>query len=117
MSFKSRAFASALRHTIGRRRSRGSSFITPISPASAALKLARRLVGPPPSKVAGKRPKANPANDTPAAEVGHGLPAYCLTCRAMRDMSNPSHVTMKNGQLATRGICPVCGTQMYRVKP
>ena len=71
MSFKSRAFASALRHTVGRRRSRRSSFVTPISPASAALKLARRLVGPPPSKAAGKRAKTKRPDDTAGAQVGH----------------------------------------------
>jgi RNase P subunit RPR2 len=41
--------------------------------------------------------------------------AYCLKCRAMREMRNPSQVTMKNGKPATRGTCPVCGTQMYRI--
>jgi hypothetical protein len=43
MSYKSRAFASAARHTLGRNRKRGSPYITPVSPASAAMKLVRWL--------------------------------------------------------------------------
>jgi hypothetical protein len=30
-------------------------------------------------------------------------------------MQNAQQVTMKNGKPATRGKCPVCGTQMYRI--
>jgi hypothetical protein len=70
MSFKSRAFASALRHTIGRRRSRGSSFVTPISPASAALKLARRLVGPLPLKSRESAQKPTPQTTLPPQRLG-----------------------------------------------
>ena len=30
-------------------------------------------------------------------------------------MKNPKSVTMKNGRPATKGICPTCGTKMYRI--
>jgi hypothetical protein len=30
-------------------------------------------------------------------------------------MQGAAQVTMKNGKPATRGKCPVCGTQMYRI--
>jgi hypothetical protein len=30
-------------------------------------------------------------------------------------MKDPQQVTMKNGKPATKGTCPVCGTQMYRI--
>jgi hypothetical protein len=41
--------------------------------------------------------------------------AYCLKCRAKREMRNARQVTLKNGRPATQGICPVCGTKMYRI--
>lgn len=43
------------------------------------------------------------------------MQAYCLKCRTQREMQNPQNVTMRNGKPATRGKCPVCGTQMYRI--
>lgn len=46
---------------------------------------------------------------------GDQMQAYCLKCRTQREMQNPQNVTMKNGKPATRGKCPVCGTQMYRI--
>jgi len=30
-------------------------------------------------------------------------------------MKNPKSVTMKNDRPATKGICPTCGTKMYRI--
>ena len=41
--------------------------------------------------------------------------AYCVKCKAKREMENPKQVTMKNGRKATKGTCPVCGTGMYRI--
>jgi RNase P subunit RPR2 len=41
--------------------------------------------------------------------------AYCLKCRAKREMRNPQRVTLKNGRPATKGTCPSCGTAMYRI--
>lgn len=41
--------------------------------------------------------------------------AYCVKCRAKRDMQNEEKVTMKNGKPATKGKCPVCGTGMYKI--
>jgi Zn finger protein HypA/HybF involved in hydrogenase expression len=43
------------------------------------------------------------------------MEAYCLKCRTKREMQGAQQVTMKNGKPATRGKCPVCGTQMYRI--
>ena len=43
------------------------------------------------------------------------MEAYCLKCREKREMQNAESVTMKNGKPATRGKCPTCGTQMYRI--
>ena len=43
------------------------------------------------------------------------MQGYCVKCRAKREMRNPQEVTMKNGNKATKGICPVCGTKMFRI--
>ncbi len=41
--------------------------------------------------------------------------AYCVKCKAKRDMQNEQQVTMKNGRKAAKGTCPVCGTGMYKI--
>ena len=41
--------------------------------------------------------------------------AYCVKCKAKREMKNPQKVTMKNGKKATQGVCPVCGTKIFRI--
>jgi len=43
------------------------------------------------------------------------MQAYCVKCKAKREMAKPAKVTMKNGRAATKGTCPVCGTGMYRI--
>ncbi len=43
------------------------------------------------------------------------MQAYCVKCRAKKEMRNPKSITMKNGKLATQGICPTCGTKMFRI--
>jgi hypothetical protein len=41
--------------------------------------------------------------------------AYCVKCKAKRDMKNEKQVTMKNGRNATSGICSVCETKMFKI--
>lgn len=41
--------------------------------------------------------------------------AYCVKCRASREIKNPTQVTLKNGRPATQGACPVCGTKVFRI--
>ena len=43
------------------------------------------------------------------------MQAYCMKCRAKREMKDSKSVTMKNGRPATQGVCPVCGTKMFRI--
>jgi hypothetical protein len=43
------------------------------------------------------------------------MQAYCVKCRAKREMKNARQITMKNGKPATQGVCPVCGTKMFRI--
>ncbi|HOT23700.1 MAG TPA: DUF5679 domain-containing protein [Thermoleophilia bacterium] len=41
--------------------------------------------------------------------------AYCVKCRAKRVMKDEKQVTMKNGKPATQGVCPTCGTKMFKI--
>ena len=41
--------------------------------------------------------------------------AYCVKCKAKKDMKNAKAITMKNGKPATQGACPTCGTKMFRI--
>jgi len=43
------------------------------------------------------------------------MDAYCLKCKAKREISSPAQVTFTNGRQATRGTCPVCGTRVFRI--
>lgn len=43
------------------------------------------------------------------------MEAYCVKCRAKREIKNPRAITMKNGKPATRGVCPTCGTSVFRI--
>jgi len=43
------------------------------------------------------------------------MQAYCVKCRAKREMKNAKAITMKNGKPATQGVCPTCGTKMFRI--
>jgi Zn finger protein HypA/HybF involved in hydrogenase expression len=41
--------------------------------------------------------------------------AYCVKCKAKRDMLDEQKVEMKGGREAMQGKCPVCGTKMFRI--
>ena len=43
------------------------------------------------------------------------MQAYCLKCRAHRDINNAQQVTLKNGRPATRGKCSVCCSTVFRI--
>jgi hypothetical protein len=38
-----------------------------------------------------------------------------MKCKIKVGMKNSQAVTMKNGKPATTGICPKCGTKLYRI--
>jgi len=42
---------------------------------------------------------------------------YCVKCKAKRKISNPQQVKMANGRPALKGVCPVCGTGMFKILP
>ncbi len=43
------------------------------------------------------------------------MEAYCFKCRAKREIKDPVQVTLKNGKPAIQGVCPVCGTKVFRI--
>ena len=43
------------------------------------------------------------------------MQGYCMKYRAKREIKNPQAVTLKNKRPATQGVCPVCGTKIFRI--
>ena len=43
------------------------------------------------------------------------LEAYCVKCKEKREMDSAEAVFTKTGTPATRGVCSVCGTKMFRM--
>ena len=43
------------------------------------------------------------------------LQAYCMKDRKKVEIKNPRAITMKNGRPATQGVCPICGTKVFRI--
>jgi DNA-directed RNA polymerase subunit RPC12/RpoP len=41
--------------------------------------------------------------------------AYCVKCKAKVEMKSPQETTMKSGMKAMKGICPKCGTKVFRI--
>jgi hypothetical protein len=41
--------------------------------------------------------------------------AYCMKCRTKREIKNPKSVVLKNKRPAIQGVCPVCGTKLFRI--
>lgn len=40
--------------------------------------------------------------------------AYCVKCKAKKEIKDESTVTTKNGRKALKGTCPDCGRGMYK---
>ena len=43
------------------------------------------------------------------------MEGYCVKCKAKRMMNNATEITMKNGKPAVQGVCPTCGTKMFKI--
>src|SRR5215813_6022133 len=41
--------------------------------------------------------------------------AYCVKCKTKRDISHAQAVYTQNGAPGTKGVCPVCGTTLFRM--
>ncbi len=40
---------------------------------------------------------------------------YCVKCRKKVEIKDAKRITMKNGKPATQGVCPGCGTKVFRI--
>lgn len=40
---------------------------------------------------------------------------YCVKCKAKKEIANAVEEVMKNGRKAIKGICPTCGTVMFKI--
>ena len=47
--------------------------------------------------------------------MGSVMEAYCVKCKAKREMLDPQPVFTATGMPATAGRCPVCGTKLFRM--
>jgi len=43
------------------------------------------------------------------------MEAYCMKCKAKREIGKPEAVFTSTGTPATQGLCPVCGTKQFRM--
>ena len=41
--------------------------------------------------------------------------AYCMKCKKKVEIRNARQITLKNGRPATQGVCPGCGTKVFRI--
>ena len=75
--------------------------------------------------VVARKRRLVPAPDLPTEEdmAKSGKPpmapdeGYCVKCKAKRKISNAQEVKMANGRPALKGVCPVCGTGMFKILP
>ena len=64
----------------------------------------------------GRRPGPPPETPGVSRKGGDGMAeAYCVKCKAKREVKNAQHITMKNGKPALQGTCPVCGTKVFKI--
>lgn len=54
-------------------------------------------------------------NGNDSEQQDETMQAYCIKCRTRREMKDVKVITLKNGRPASQGICPSCGTKMFRV--
>ena|ERR1700674_2011746 len=59
---------------------------------------------------------APPAVDEHPPVVARLVEGYCLRDREMVEMVNPQPVALRNGKLATVGVCPRCGTTICKIE-
>jgi endogenous inhibitor of DNA gyrase (YacG/DUF329 family) len=43
------------------------------------------------------------------------MQAYCMKCKKKVKIKNPKAITMKNKRPAIQGVCPICGTKVFRI--
>jgi hypothetical protein len=62
-------------------------------------------------------PVKEPENTTDVQKEAESLliEAYCVKCKKKTQVRDAHEVTMKNGRIAIRGTCAVCGTNLHRM--
>jgi len=40
---------------------------------------------------------------------------YCVKCKAKNEIVHAVEEVMKNGRKAIKGVCPTCGTVMFKI--
>ena len=40
---------------------------------------------------------------------------YCVKCKEKREIKDAQSIVMKNGRPATQGLCPTCGTKIFKI--
>ena len=58
---------------------------------------------------------AGPSRGGPLTPRTMTVEAYCVKCKAKRDMKDPKENIMANGRKAMKGTCPTCGTGMFKI--
>lgn len=68
-------------------------------------------------EVSNPLPVQEPENTTDVQEEAESLlvEAYCVRCKKKTQVRNAHEVTMKNGRIAIRGTCTVCGANLHRM--
>ena len=41
--------------------------------------------------------------------------ARCMKCKKQVEVKDPKDVVMKNGMKAISGVCPACGTKVFKI--
>ena len=41
--------------------------------------------------------------------------AYCVKCRKKVEIQGAKQITLKNKRPAIQGVCPKCGTKVFRI--
>jgi len=59
--------------------------------------------------------KATVFNYHPNGGVFMAEQGYCVKCKAKKEIKGAQKVKMKNGRPAMKGVCPSCGTVMYKI--
>jgi hypothetical protein len=78
-------------------------------------KLQRELIAQQPAQAPKRRTRPQPEPQPPEEAPAETVTAYCVKCKETRVMQNPRRVTLSNGRPALKGICPVCGSGLFRM--
>jgi hypothetical protein len=78
-----------------------------------------RRIGRPASTLDSPGNPGRPPGDTAGAPVLKGGVAmaqgYCVKERKKVEIKDAKQVTMKNGRPAIQGVCPDCGTKIFKI--